>query len=293
MRVDFTKSNEYLVMREISAQTITKHVKDACIEACYILPDDVLGSLKDAWGIEESAAGKTVIDEIVENAEIARAEHVPICQDTGLTLVFVELGQDVHIVDGSLYDAINEGVRQGYEEGYLRKSIVRHPLDRVNTADNTPAVIHTEIVPGDKVKITVAPKGGGSENMSIARVLKPAEGMNGVRKLVVDTVKNAGPSPCPPIIVGVGLGGTMEKAALLSKKALLREVGKPSSNPIDAEIERDLLEAVNRTGVGPAGLGGRVTALAVHVESYPCHIASLPVAITIQCHAARHKEFEI
>lgn len=277
-------------MREIKAQDIAKYVKEACIEACFLLPDDVLDSLKHAWGAEESAAGKTVIDEIVENAEIARTERVPICQDTGLTLVFVELGQDAHIVDGYIYDAINEGVRQGYEEGYLRKSIVRHPLDRVNTGDNTPAVIHTQIVPGDGLKIIIAPKGGGSENMSIVRVLKPAEGLDGVRKLVVDTVRNAGSSPCPPIIVGIGLGGTVEEAALLSKKAILRKVGEPSSNPIDAEIEKDLLDAVNRTGVGPSGLGGRVTALAVHVESYPCHIASLPVAITIQCHAARHKE---
>ncbi|MEN6356639.1 MAG: fumarate hydratase [Armatimonadota bacterium] len=277
-------------MKEINAQEITKQVKEACIEACFVLPDDVLDSLKHAWDIEESPAGKTVIDEIVENAEIARTERVPICQDTGLTLVFVELGQDAHIVGGYMYDAINEGVRRGYEEGYLRKSIVRHPLDRVNTSDNTPAVIHTQIVPGDGLRIIIAPKGGGSENMSIARVLKPAEGLNGVRKFVVDTVRSAGSSPCPPIIVGVGLGGTIEKAALLSKKAILRKVGEPSQNPIDAGIESDLLEAVNRTGVGPSGLGGRVTALAVHVESYPCHIASLPVAITIQCHAARHKE---
>ncbi|MCE5322984.1 fumarate hydratase [bacterium] len=277
-------------MKEIKAREITKHVKEACIEACYVLPDDVFASLKHAWGKEESPVGKTVIDEIIENAEIAKAERVPICQDTGLTLVFVELGQDVHIVGGSMYDAINEGVRQGYEEGNLRKSIVQHPLDRINTGDNTPAVIHTQIVHGDSLRIIIAPKGGGSENMSIARVLKPSDGLNGVRKFVVDAVRSAGPSPCPPIIVGIGLGGNLEKAALLSKKAILRKVGEPNPNSIDAEIERDLLKAVNSTGVGPAGLGGRVTALAVHVESYPCHIASLPVAITIQCHAARHKE---
>ncbi|MCE5200064.1 MAG: fumarate hydratase [Armatimonadota bacterium] len=280
-------------MRSIPAGEITERVKKACIEACYELPDDVLAALKDSWNIEESPAGKTVIDEIVENAEIARKEHVPICQDTGLTLVFVELGQDAHITGACIYDAINEGVRQGYEEGYLRKSIVRHPLDRVNTGDNTPAVIHVEIVPGDGLRITIAPKGGGSENMSIARVLNPSDGFDGVKRLVVETVKNAGPNPCPPIIVGVGLGGTIEKAAILSKKAILRKVGERSSNPVDAKIERDLLIAVNNTGVGPSGYGGRVTALAVHVESWPCHIASLPVAITLQCHAARHKEVVI
>jgi len=208
-------------------------------------------------------------------------------------LVFVELGQDVRVTGGGLYDAINEGVRRGYDEGYLRKSIVRHPLDRVNTGDNTPAVIHTELVPGDKLRITVAPKGGGSENMSAARMLKPSDGADGVKRFVVETVREAGSNPCPPVIVGVGLGGTMEKAALLSKKAILRQVGESSPNSVDAKLESELLELVNGTGVGPSGLGGRVTALAVHVESYPCHIASLPVAVTIQCHAARHASFVI
>lgn len=280
-------------MRDIDAKLITEKVKDACIEACWNLPKDVADALERAREIEESPVGKDVIDQLIENARIARDERVPICQDTGLTLVFVELGQDAHISGGNIYDAINEGVRRGYDEGYLRKSIVRHPIDRVNTRDNTPAVIFTEIVPGDKLKITIAPKGGGSENMSVARVLKPAEGLEGVKKLVVETVRNAGPNPCPPIIVGVGLGGTLEKAALLSKKAILRRVDESSSNPLDAEIERDLMNMVNATGVGPSGLGGRVTALAVHVESYPCHIASLPVAVTLQCHAARHKEIEL
>lgn len=280
-------------MREISAQLITENVRRACIEACCNLPEDVLDALKRSREIEESPAGIDVIEHLIQNAEIARAEQMPICQDTGFALVFVELGQDAHIVGGDLYAAINEGVRQGYEEGYLRKSIVCHPLDRKNTGDNTPAVIHTEIVPGDYLKITVAPKGGGSENMSAAKMLTPADGFEGVKRFVVDTVRNAGSNPCPPIIVGVGLGGTLEKAALLSKKAILRRVGEPSSNPKDAEIERELLAAVNDTGVGPAGLGGRVTALAVHVESYPCHIASLPVAVTMQCHAARHSGFEI
>ena len=262
----------------------------ACIHACWALPGDVFDALKASRETEESPVGRDVIDQLIENAEIAYNEHVPICQDTGLALVFVELGQDAHVVGGGLYDAINEGIRQGYEDGYLRKSIVRHPLDRVNTQDNSPAVIHTTIVPGDRLKITVAPKGGGSENMSVARVFPPAAGAAGIKQFVVDTVRNAGPNPCPPIIVGVGIGGTMEMAGILSKKAILRKIGESSRNPVDAKLESDLLEAVNATGVGPSGYGGRVTALAVNVESYPCHIASLPVAITLQCHAARHKE---
>ncbi len=280
-------------MREIEARLITENVKHACMDACYNLPNDVLDAIKRSIDIEESPAGKDVLDQLVENAEIARERQMPICQDTGFAIIFVELGQDAHIAGGSLYDAINEGVRQGYEEGYLRRSIVRHPLDRKNTGDNTPAVIHIELVPGDRVKITIAPKGGGSENMSAAKMLTPAQGFGGVKEFVVDSVRSAGSNPCPPIIVGVGLGGTLEKAALLSKKAVLRQVDESSANPRDAEIESELLQAINDTGVGPAGLGGRVTALAVHVESYPCHIASLPVAVTIQCHAARHSSFEI
>jgi len=280
-------------MREISADSITKNTKFACIEACRVLPDDVLDALKRSLTIEDSPVGKDVIEQLIENARIAREEHMPICQDTGITLVFAEIGQDAHIVGGNLYDAINEGVRQGYAEGYLRKSIVGHPLDRKNTLDNTPAVIHTEIVRGDRLAITVCPKGGGCENMSAAKMLTPAQGFEGLKQFVVDTVRDAGPNPCPPIIVGVGLGGTLEKAALLSKKAILRRVGQPNENSKNAQIERELLEAVNKTGVGPAGYGGRVTALALHVESYPCHIASLPVAVTIQCHAARHFRFEL
>ena len=258
-----------------------------------MLPDDVTAALQRSREIEESSAARDVIDQIIENAGIAKEEQVPICQDTGVALVFVELGQDAHIVGGGLYDAINEGVRRGYNQGYLRKSIVRHPIDRVNTQDNTPAVIHVELVPGDRVKITIAPKGGGSENVSAAKMLTPADGLEGVKAFVVKTVTDAGSNPCPPIVVGVGIGGTLEKTALLSKKAILRNVGEPSANPIDAQIERDLLAAVNDTGVGPSGLGGRVTALAVHVESHPCHIASLPVAVTLQCHAARHVTFEV
>ena len=280
-------------MREIEASLITECVKDACIRACTELPEDVLDALRRARESEDSPAGLAVLNELIENAEIARAEQVPICQDTGLALVLVEIGQDVHITGGGLTDANNEGVRRGYDEGYLRKSIVRHPLDRANTGDNTPAVIHTEIVPGEGLRITVAPKGGGSENMSAAKSLPPSAGAAGIREFVVETVRSAGPNACPPLIVGVGIGGTLDKAALLSKKAMLRPVGSPSGNKCDAMLERELLEAVNATGVGPAGLGGRVTALAVHVESYPCHIASLPVAITLQCHAARHVTFDL
>jgi fumarate hydratase subunit alpha len=227
---------------------------------------------------------------LLKNADIARSEDVPMCQDTGFAVVFVELGQDVHIEGGALEDAINEGVRRGYTEGYLRKSIVGHPLERVNTGDNTPAVIHLKLVPGNKMKITVAPKGGGSENMSGIKMLKPAEGVEGVKKFVLDTVKAAGPNPCPPIIVGVGIGGTFEKCALLAKEALLRPVGTPSHRPEIARLERELLDEINSTGIGPQGLGGRFTALAVHIEIYPVHIASLPVAVNINCHASRHKE---
>lgn len=228
--------------------------------------------------------------QLLENAHIARENAVPMCQDTGFAVVFLELGQDVNITGGFLYDAVNEGVRKGYTEGYLRKSIVNHPLQRINTGDNTPAVIHTSIVPGDKLTITVAPKGGGSENMSAIRMLKPAEGREGVKKFVLETVKNAGPNPCPPVIVGVGMGGTFEKAALLAKQALLRPLGQPHPESDIAELESELLEEINKTGIGPQGLGGRTTALGVHILTYPCHIASLPVAVNINCHAARHKK---
>lgn len=280
-------------MREISVCEIVGRVRDACIEACTKLPQDVLEALENALTVEESDIGREVLRQILENARIAQAERVPICQDTGITVVFVEMGQDVRVTGGDLYAAINEGVRLGYDEGYLRKSIVAHPLVRSNTGTNTPAVIHTTIVPGDSITVAVVPKGGGSENMSVARMLKPSDGEDGVVGFVVDVVRNAGSNPCPPVIVGVGLGGTLEMAALLSKKALLRKVGSASPEPIDARLERRLLVAVNETGIGPAGLGGRVTALAVHVESHSCHIASLPVAVTLQCHAARHASFTI
>jgi len=269
---------------------ITQAVAKLCKDANYYLGEDVIEAFNNAYEQELSLTGKEIIEQLIKNADIARAEDVPMCQDTGFAVVFVELGQDVHIVGGSLEDAINEGVRQGYTEGYLRKSIVGHPLERVNTGDNTPAVIHLKLVPGDQLKITVAPKGGGSENMSAIKMLKPAEGVDGVKKFVLDTVKEAGPNPCPPIIVGVGIGGTFEKAALLAKEALLRPVGVPSHKPEIAELEKELLKKVNNLGIGPQGLGGRITALAVHVNIYPAHIASLPVAVNINCHASRHKE---
>ena len=277
-------------MREIKASDITESVARLCTEANIKLGDDVYSALQKAEQTEESPVGREVLAQLLENADIARAERMPICQDTGFAVIFVELGQDVHITGSLLNDAINAGVAKGYTEGYLRKSIVAHPLDRKNTGNNTPAVIHVEVVPGDKLKITIAPKGGGSENMSAVNMLKPSDGVEGVKRFVVDTVKSAGPNPCPPIIIGVGIGGTMEKAALLAKKSLLREVGEHNPNPTDAQLEEELLDLVNKTGIGPAGLGGRTTALAVNIETFPCHIASLPVAVNIQCHAARHKE---
>jgi fumarate hydratase subunit alpha len=279
--------------REIAASEIVEHVKNACIEACTVLPDDVLRALENALNKEESVTGRNVLEQLIENARIAREQRIPICQDTGITVVFLEIGQDVHISGGTLYEAVNEGVRIGYTEGYLRKSVVAHPLLRRNTEDNTPAVIHAKIVPGDKLVGTIVPKGAGSENMSATKMLKPSDGAEGVVEFVVETVKKAGSNPCPPLIVGIGLGGTLEMACLLSKKALIREVGKPADNPTDAELEQRTIEAINATGIGPGGLGGRVTALAVHVESFPCHIASLPVAVTLQCHAARHAGFVI
>ena len=277
-------------MRPIDTQSITDVVADLCRRANHELGDDVYQALKDAEAAETSPVGKEVLCQLIENADIARAERVPMCQDTGFAVIFVELGQDAHITGGSLTDAINAGVAKGYCEGYLRKSIVQHPLDRKNTGTNTPAIIHFEVVPGDRLKITCAPKGGGSENMSAVRMLKPSDGVEGVKRFVLETVQAAGPNPCPPIIVGVGIGGTMEKAAILAKKSLLRRVGEHNPNPPDAELEGELLRMVNETGIGPAGLGGRTTALAVNVETYPAHIASLPVAINIQCHATRHKE---
>lgn len=274
----------------IRADEIADAVARLCIEANSILPDDVMASLKKAAYIEESELGKDILKEIIDNDTIACEEGVPMCQDTGMTTVFVELGQDARIVGGDLIDAINRGVSKGYREGYLRKSVDGEPLfDRVNTGDNTPAIVHVEIVPGDKLHIEVAPKGAGSENMCALKMLKPADGVKGVKKFVLDTVNCAGGNPCPPIIVGVGVGGNFETVALMAKKALLRPVGSRNINPRYAALEEELLDMINATGIGPQGLGGRVTALDVHVDYMPVHIASLPVACAIQCHAARHK----
>jgi len=279
------------VVREIRTETITSEVARLCIEACYYLGDDVLAALQKARASEPSPVGQAVLDQILRNAEIAGRGELPLCQDTGLTVVFLELGQEVHIVGGSLYEAIQEGVRKGYKEGYLRKSVVDRPFSaRINTKDNTPAVIHTEIVPGDRLKITVAPKGGGSENMSYLKMFSPAAGRQGIIDWVVECVDKSGANPCPPIIVGVGIGGTIEQTTLIAKKALLRPVGQPHPDPEVAGMEAEILERVNRLGIGPQGLGGRTTALAVHVETFPCHIASMPAAVNIQCHSARHKE---
>jgi len=278
-------------MREIDAKKVTETVARLFQEANFFLGDDVFNSLKQAVEEEESPLGRQVLEQILENADIAAKEHIPICQDCGFAVVYLELGQDVHIVGGDLYAAVEEGVRQAYSEGYLRKSIVRQPFSaRVNTKDNTPAVIHTDIVPGDKLNITVLPKGGGSENMSRLAMLKPSEGRQGVIDFVVRAVDEAGSNPCPPVIVGVGIGGTSDQAMILAKKALLRQVGEPNSDPEVAELEKEILERVNNTGVGPQGFGGRTTALAVHAEIFPAHIASLPAAVNLQCHAARHKE---
>lgn len=279
-----------MAIREIPVDLIQTAVTRLVIEANYFLPQDVENSLRAAINEEISPNGREILGLLLENSVIARSEEMPICQDTGYAVIFVELGQDVHITGGDLYTAINSGVREGYNKGYLRKSIVGHPLERINTKDNTPAVVHLEIVPGDKVKLTVAPKGGGSENMSALKMLKPADGIEGVKNFVLETVKNAGPNPCPPIIVGVGIGGTFEKCALLAKKALLRPVGSKNPDKVAAELETQLLKEINSTGIGPQGLGGKITALAVNVELYAAHIASLPVAVNINCHAARHKE---
>jgi fumarate hydratase subunit alpha len=278
-------------MRDIHTNQITESVARQCIESNYYLGEDVLAALRSYREKEESPVGREVLDQILENAEIARDQQMPLCQDCGLTVIFCELGQEAHIVGGDLNEAIAEGVRQGYKDGYLRKSMVDHPFSaRINTKDNTPPVIHTTIVPGDRLKITVAPKGGGSENMSQLAMLKPADGRQGVVNFVVEAVRKAGANPCPPIIVGVGVGGSAEKTLWLAKHALLREVGQLNPDPELAELEAEILERVNRIGIGPQGFGGRTTALAVHVETFPCHIASMPVAVNIQCHSARHKE---
>lgn len=278
-------------MREINAQVITKAVKDLFMQANYVIGCDVLDELKRVLEAEESPVGKSILEQIIKNDEIAKKEQIAMCQDTGLAVVFVELGQDVRIVDGDFHEAINQGVREAYRDGYLRKSVVSDPLfERKNTGDNTPAVVYMDLVPGDCIKIIAAPKGAGSENMSAVKMLKPADGVEGVKKFVVDTVKQAGPNPCPPTIIGVGIGGTMEKAALLSKKALLRRMDQQNPDERYAKLEKEILEEINKSGIGPGGLGGRITSLAVHIEHFPTHIACLPVAVNICCHACRHAE---
>ncbi len=280
-------------MRELDVGQITRVVRRLAVEANTDLGADVLGAFERFAASEASPTGRDILAQLTENARIAREEKRPLCQDTGFAVVFVDLGQDVHLVGGDLYEAVDEGVRQGYAEGYLRKSIVADPLRRTNTGDNTPAVVHLRLVPGDRVKIVFAPKGGGSENMSGIAMLKPADGVEGVKRFVVDRVSEAGPNPCPPTIVGVGIGGTFEVAAALAKRSLLRPVGAPNPDPFYADLERELLDAVNGLGIGPQGLGGTTTSFAVHVEAHPCHIASLPVAVNIQCHSARHKEAQL
>jgi len=276
-------------MREIDVTLITERVRALCMRANTDLGEDVLQAFDRAIEKEESPVAVEILKELKENARIAREEQVPICQDTGFTVVFVEVGQDVHLVGGSLNEAIHEGVRQGYRDGYLRKSIC-HPFSRANTGDNTPAIIHTEIVPGDKINVTIAPKGAGSENMSRVVMLTPSEGIEGIKKFVVQRVKESGSNPCPPTIVGVGIGGTMEQAGLLAKRSLLRSLGTRNPDPELDRLESEILGEINKLGIGPQGLGGRTTSLAVHIRMMPCHIASLPLAVNIQCHVQRHKE---
>ena len=275
-------------MRTINLADVTAKIKEMFIDACENIPQNVLDTIKDAEKQEESPLGKEVLGKIIENDLLAREKRLPICQDTGVAVVYLTIGSEVTFT-GDIYEAVNEGVRQAYTEGYLRISVVRHPLDRVNTKDNTPAIVHVKVVPGDTFRIDVAPKGGGSENMSVVKMLIPADGVEGIKKLVIDTVFNAGGKPCPPVIVGIGIGGNFEKCALMAKEALFREIDDRSPDPLACKLEEELKEEINKLGVGPMGFGGRITCLAVKVNVYPCHIASLPVAINIQCHAARHK----
>ena len=277
-------------MKTINLNEIIKTVKELSIEANYYLPNDVKEAIEKAEKNEKWPIANNILNKILENSQIASAEKMPICQDTGMACVFIDIGQDVHITGGSLEEAINEGVRQGYAEGFLRKSVVKDPLHRVNTNDNTPALIYYNMVPGDKVKITVAPKGFGSENMSRIAMLKPSDGLEGVKNFVLETVRMAGPNPCPPIVIGIGIGGSFDKAAYLAKKALIRPVNENNTDEFYGNLEKELLEEVNKIGIGPQGFGGKTTALALNIETYPTHIAGLPVAVNINCHATRHKE---
>ena len=276
------------MIRTINVDKVTENIREMCIEANHYLTPDMKKRLDEAVQGEESPLGRQILEQLEENLSIAGKDMIPICQDTGMAVVFMEIGQDVHFEGGDLTDAVNEGVRQGYVEGYLRKSVVKDPLIRENTKDNTPAILHTTIVPGDQVKITVAPKGFGSENMSRVFMLKPAEGIEGVKQAILTAVKDAGPNACPPMVVGVGIGGTFEKCALMAKQALTRDVSVSSDIPYVADLEKEMLEKINDLGIGPAGLGGRITALAVNINTYPTHIAGLPVAVNICCHVNRH-----
>ncbi|OFI06854.1 L(+)-tartrate dehydratase subunit alpha [Clostridium acetireducens DSM 10703] len=277
-------------MKEIHISKIIASVKKLCVEANYYICDDIKNKIIKACNEEDWDIGKNILKNILQNIDISKNENVPMCQDTGMVCVFIEIGQDIHIVGGNIKDAINEGVRQGYNQGFLRKSVVKDPINRINTKDNTPAIIYYDIVSGDKLKITVTPKGFGSENMSQIKMLKPADGIDGVKDFIIDVVKEAGPNPCPPIVVGVGIGGTFEKAAIMSKKALIRPIDKRNNNSFYCELEYELLEKINKLGIGPQGFGGKTTALAVNIETFPTHIAGLPVAVNISCHVTRHKE---
>ena len=280
-------------MREVNVSEITNNIAQMCISANHELSPDMVKCLNDAHENESSDIGKKILGQLLENLDIAKEEMIPICQDTGMAVVFIKIGQDVHLTGGSLEDAINEGVRKGYTEGYLRKSVVNDPIIRVNTKDNTPAIIHYSIVPGDKITITIAPKGFGSENMSRVFMLKPADGIEGVKEAILTAVKDAGPNACPPMFVGVGIGGTFEKCAIMAKEALTRQAGVHSDIPYVAELEKEMLEKINSLDIGPGGLGGRTTAFAVNINTYPTHIAGLPVAVNICCHVNRHITREI
>lgn len=280
-------------MREIQVGQLTQVIRDLAIQANLVIGEDVIQSLKQAKETEESPVGKALIEEILENDRLAAEKEIPACQDTGVAVIFLEIGQDLHLVGGDLREAVNDGVRRGYVEGYLRKSVLDDPLARKNTGDNTPAMIHMEIVPGDRLRVTFMAKGGGSENMSALAMLPPSAGVNGVKKFVVEQVKKAGSNPCPPLVVGVGIGGNFDLCAYLSKKALLRPIGSVNQDPKFAQLEKELLEEINASGIGPQGLGGRTTALAVHIETYPCHITALPVAVNINCHASRVRQAEL
>ena len=280
-------------MKEIHVNTVIEAVRESCLKANYQIPPDVMATLKKSSDFEDFESAKGILDRIIENHEIASNGVYPICQDTGMVFVLAELGQDLSIKGGFLEDAINEGIRQGYEEGFLRKSVVSDPIQRINTEDNTPAAIQWRLVPGDKLKIVVAPKGFGSENMSRLKMLKPSDGLKGIEDFVLETVEMAGPNPCPPIVVGIGIGGTFDIVASLAKRALMKPLDKAHDNPYYHELEKNLLEKINTTGIGPQGFGGKTTALAVKIESYPTHIAGLPVAVNINCHASRHIEFTL